>query len=177
MQRALIVEQVLDEVLQLDAVVAHDADDLALRRRERSADLVVQQLRALAQRGERRLELVGEVAQEPVLLGLELGEAAAQPVQALAQRLQVLRTRDRDRTVEVRGAELPDRSVELADRPRDVPRERERDAERGCGTFSGVASRCINSGIILRPAIRLTIPNVSSLISGLMSRQFSSDPR
>ena len=89
-QRALVVEQVLDQPLQLDAVVAHDGDHLALRRRERPADLVVEQLRALAQRGERRLQLVGQVAQEAVLLRLELGQPAAQPVEALAERLQVL---------------------------------------------------------------------------------------
>ena len=85
-QRALVVEQLLDQALQLDAVVPHDRHHLALRRRERPADLVVQQLGALAQRGQRRLQLVRQVAQEAVLLRLELVQPAAQPVEALAQR-------------------------------------------------------------------------------------------
>jgi len=45
-QRALVVEQLLDQALQLHAVVAHDGDDLHLRRRERARDPVVQQLGA-----------------------------------------------------------------------------------------------------------------------------------
>ena len=87
----------------------------------------LQQLGALAQRGERGLQLVRQVAQEAVLLGLELGEPAPQPVEPLAERLQVVRAAHRDPAREVGAAELPDRGVELGDRPRDVPRERERD--------------------------------------------------
>ena len=100
---------------------------------ERAADLVVQQLGALAQRGERGLQLVRQVAQEAVLLRLELGQAAAQPVEALAQRLQVLGTAHRDRLREIGAAELADRGVELGDRARDVARKAERDGQRHRG--------------------------------------------
>src|SRR5258706_98287 len=131
---ALVVQQVLDQPLQLEAVVAHDGDHLALRRSERPRNAVGQQLRALAQRGERGFELVGKVAQEAVLLRLHLGEAPAQPVEALAQGLQVLGAAHGDRTREIRAAELPDGSVELRDRAGDVPRQAERDGERHGGT-------------------------------------------
>src|SRR5262249_20051078 len=87
-QRPLVVEQVLDQALQLHAVVAHDRHDLALGRRERAADLIVEQLGALAERGKGGFQLVREMAQEAVLFGLQLGEPPPQPVEALAQRLE-----------------------------------------------------------------------------------------
>ena len=119
-QRALVVEQLLDQALQLDAVVLHDPDHAALRPGKRAADLVVQQLGALAQRGERGLQLVRQVAQEAVLLRLELDQPAAQPVEALAERLQVLGTAHRDRLREIGAAELADGGVELGDRAGNV---------------------------------------------------------
>ena len=108
MQRALVVEQVLDQVLQLDAVVAQDGDHLALRRRQRPGDLVVQQLGALAQRRQRRLQVMRQVAQEAVLLRLQLGQPQAQPVEALAQAAQVRRPAHPDRPREIGAAQLAD---------------------------------------------------------------------
>ena len=108
-------------------------DHLALRRRERPGHLVVEQLGALAQRGERGLQLVRHVAQEAVLLRLELVEPPAQPVQPSSQIAQVFRPAHRDRLREVGAAELADRAVDLADRARDVARQRERDRQRHRG--------------------------------------------
>ena len=99
-------------------------------RDELAADLVAQQLGALAHRGERRLELVRDVAQEAVLLLLELGEPHAQPFEPLPEVAQVLRAVDVHGLREVGGAHLPDRLVELADRARDQHREHERERDR-----------------------------------------------
>jgi hypothetical protein len=86
--------------------------------------LVAQQLRALAHGGERRLQLVRHVAQEAVLLGLDLREAAPQPVEALPQNLQVLGAAHADGPYEVGRAELADRGVELGDRDSAAMRRR-----------------------------------------------------
>jgi hypothetical protein len=133
MQRALIVEQVLDQPLQLHAVVAHDGDHLPLRRRQWPTHLIVQQLGPLPQRRERRFEFVRQMAQESVLLRLELDQPAAQPVEALAERLQILGAANLDGAREIRVAELPDGAVELGDRTRDIPREHKRRTQRDGG--------------------------------------------
>src|SRR5262249_17705942 len=99
----------------------------------RPGHLVVQQLGAFAQRRERRLELVGDVAQEAVFLRLELLKAPAQPVEAPAEMAQVLGTAHRDRAREVGTAELADRVVDRRDRARDVAGQRERDGQRDRG--------------------------------------------
>ena len=75
--RLVVSEQVLDQLLQRQRVLADDADDLALLRRELAADVVAQELGALAHGGERRLELVRDVPQEAVLLLLELATGAS----------------------------------------------------------------------------------------------------
>ncbi len=90
--RLMVGEQVLDQLLQRQRVLAHDAHDVALLGRQLAADVVAQQLRALAHGGERRLELVRDVAQETRLLLLELRQPAAQPFEPLADVAQVLRT-------------------------------------------------------------------------------------
>ncbi len=72
---------------------------------------------------------MGKVAEEAVLFSLVLVQAAAQPVQSLAQRLQVLRAAHLDRAREVGVAELADRRVELRYRTRDVARQRQSNAE------------------------------------------------
>ena len=126
-QRALVVEQILDHALQLHAVFAHDPDDFPLLGRERAAHFVMQQFRALPERGERRLEFVRNVPQKPVLLRLELGEAAPEPVEPVAQVLQVVRPGHPDRPGKIRAAQLPDRGVQFADRTRDDAGKDQRD--------------------------------------------------
>ena len=100
--------------------------------RQLAADVVAQELGAFAHGGERRLELVRDVAQEARLLLLELGQARAQPFEPLAEVAQVLRPVDLDRVREVGAAHLPDREVELADRARDQHREQDRERDARC---------------------------------------------
>ncbi len=71
-----------------------------------------------------------QVAQESVLLRLQIGEPLAQPFEPLAEVAQILRAADADRLREVRAAQQADRAVELGDRPRDETRERERRNQR-----------------------------------------------
>ena len=78
-------QQVLDELLQLDAVVAQDARDLLLLAVELADRAVEQQLRAFADVRERRLQLVRHVAQELVLLVRRVLEAHAQPLELAAE--------------------------------------------------------------------------------------------
>ena len=65
-----------------------------------------------------------------VLLLLELVQARAQPFEALAEVAHVLRAVDLDRVREVGGPHLPDRLIELADRPCDQDGEGDRQQHR-----------------------------------------------
>ena len=133
--RLMIVQQILDQLLQRQGVFAHDAHNLLLLRRQFAPDAVAQQLGAFAHRGQRRLELVGDVPQKAILLLLELAQPRAQPFETLAEVAHVLRAIDLDRMGKVRPSHLPDRLIELADRSRDQHRkqdgERQRDQSRG----------------------------------------------
>ena len=135
----VIGQQILDQLLQRQRVLAHDAHDLLLFGRQRAADAIAQQLDAFAHRGERRLQLVRHVAQEPRLLLLQVVQARTQPFEALAEVAHVLRTVDLDRMREVGGRHLADRLVELADRPRDQHREQNR--QRECDRARGQSAR------------------------------------
>jgi len=119
----MIGEQVLDQLLQRQRVVPDDAHDVVLFGRQLAAHIVAQQLRALAHRGERRLELVRHVPQESVLLLFEVREARAQPLEPLPEVAQVLRSVAFDAVSEVRRAHAPDREIHLANRARDQHRE------------------------------------------------------
>src|SRR4030095_16816456 len=66
------LQQVLDQALQLHDAVAQDVCDLPLLGIQTACTVIQQQLRALAQGRERRLELMGDVAQERALLLFEL---------------------------------------------------------------------------------------------------------
>ena len=94
------------------------------------ADAVAQQLGAFAHRGQRRLELMRDVAQKTVLLLLELVQARAQPFEPLPEVAHVLRAVDLDRVSKVRPPHLPDRLIELADRSRDQHGEDDRQRQR-----------------------------------------------
>ncbi|MNC85603.1 hypothetical protein D3C83_12120 [compost metagenome] len=87
-----IAEQVFDQLLQFYTVVAQNFGYFALPRQKLADHLVGQQLRSFAHRRERRLELVGNMAQKAVFLFLQVEQPASHPVQALAQILQVLRS-------------------------------------------------------------------------------------
>ena len=73
------------------------------------------------------------MAQKAVFLRLQLGEPSPQPVEPLAERLQILRAAHGDLAREIRPAQLPDRRVERRDRAGDVAREAERYGERDGG--------------------------------------------
>ncbi len=78
---------------------------------------VHEQLRAFADVGERRLELMRHVSQEAVPLVREIEQALAQPFELAAEALQVVRARDGDLVGEGALAELADGTVELPQRP------------------------------------------------------------
>ena len=84
--RLVVREQVLDQLLQRQRVVAHDAHDLVLLGRQLAADVVAQQLGAFAHGGQRRLELVRDVAQETRLLLLELRQPRRAAIRAAGRR-------------------------------------------------------------------------------------------
>ena len=85
-------QEILDELLQLDAVVAQDARHLLLLDVELTDRAVEQELRAFANVRERRLELVRHVAQELVLLVRRLLEPMPQPFELAAEDLDVVGT-------------------------------------------------------------------------------------
>src|SRR5690606_34139384 len=82
-------QEVLDELLQLDAVGAQDVRHFALRLGELPDRAVEQKLGALADVGERCLELVRHVAQEAVLFLGELEQPDPQPVELAPEALEV----------------------------------------------------------------------------------------
>ena len=94
-------QKVFDELLQFYTVMPEYFGDLPLLRRELPDDFVREKLRAFAQRGERRLELVRHVPQKAVLLLLEIGEPLAHPVEPLAELLQILGAADLHRRAEI----------------------------------------------------------------------------
>ena len=128
--RLMVVEQVFDQLLEVQCVLAHDADDFLLLRRKLATDAIAQQLRAFAHRSERRLELVGNVAEKLRLLCLELLQTRAQPFQALADVAQVLWSVHFDGMREVRGPHATDRQIELTNGPGDQDGEQNRQRER-----------------------------------------------
>src|SRR6266853_4246342 len=117
--RSMIVEQALDQLLQLHALLSEDFDDFALSRRERSGSLLDQQLGSFAKRRQRRFQLVRDVPKEQALLLFEFDQPLTQPIEPAAQVFQVRRPADPDVAFELARAEAPDRLVELADRSGD----------------------------------------------------------
>src|SRR6185369_1493536 len=106
---------VFDLLLQLDAVLAQDFRDLALLGRQASEHIVGQELRAFAQRGQRRFQLVRNLLQKTVLLLLEVDELAAHPFQPVAEVLEVGRAGNADRRIEFTFAKLADGRIDLPD--------------------------------------------------------------
>src|SRR6202034_2667129 len=99
-------QQVLDHALQLDAVLAQDRRDLALVGVELADRPVHEELGALADVRERRLELVRHVAQKAVAFLGELEQSLPEPLELPAEALEVARARDLDGLGECALAEL-----------------------------------------------------------------------
>ncbi len=83
-------QQVLDHALQLDDVLAQDRRHLALDGVELTNRTVHQQLSALANVRERRLELVRHVPQEAVAFVRQLQQPLAQPLELPSEALEVI---------------------------------------------------------------------------------------
>ena len=112
-------------------VLAQDRGDLALVLVDRADRAVEQEVSALADIRERRLELVRHVPQEPVALERDVEEARAQPFELAAKRGEVRRPADRDHLRERAAAEVADRAVDGAERAQHVEPEDAGDGE--CG--------------------------------------------
>src|SRR5690606_20851345 len=112
------LQEVLDQLLQIHAVRADDRRDLGLFR-QLLVQALREELRALPDGRERRLELVRYVSQERQLLVLELLDAAPQPVELAAERLDVAGAADLDRIVELARAEAAKLPANVAHRRRD----------------------------------------------------------
>src|SRR6185369_17372581 len=91
---------------------------------------VEQELGALTDVRERRLQLMRHVAQKLVLLVGRFFEPMPQPLELTAQRLDVVRAADGDRPAEVAFSELANRAVDLAHRPADEQQEQHYENER-----------------------------------------------
>src|SRR5258705_7463984 len=115
----MIVEQALDQLLQLHALLLQDSDDFELARRKRTGSAFGEQLGSFAKRRQRRFQLVRYVSQEQALLLLELDQTLTQPIEPAAQVFQIRRPAHPDVAFELTRAEAPDRLVELADRSGD----------------------------------------------------------
>ena len=113
-----VVEQALDQLPQLDGVLLQDARDLALLGVQVADHAGGEEVGALAQRRERRLQLVGDVLQEARLLRFQRDQALAQPVELRAEPHHVARALDADRARELALAETADALGHLGDRAR-----------------------------------------------------------
>src|SRR5690606_33985075 len=125
------VDEILDQFVQPPDVRLQDAYDLALLPVERARNLVVQQLDAFANGGERRLELVRDVPEDRHLVLLEAAQALPQPVELPAELLEVARSLD---TRHLGGVALPERldgARDLGDRTVDEEAVNAREDERG----------------------------------------------
>ncbi|MNS96904.1 hypothetical protein D3C72_1312220 [compost metagenome] len=114
----IVAQQVLDLRLQGRRVLLQDAGDFALAIAELACHLIFQQGHAFAQGRQRGLQLMRDVAQKTFLVGVEVGQALAQPVQLLAQAARVGRTADDDGLVVALVTEALDGRLDAAQRTR-----------------------------------------------------------
>ena len=168
-------QQVLDEPLQLDAVLAQDAGDLALIGVELAHRAIHQQLGAFADIGERRLQFMRHVSQKAVALVREIEQTAAQPFELAGEALQVHRTRHRDGPREGAAAELADGAVQLAQRPA----HRKRQAQDGDQRHRQQQGRLPPQPAVRAPGLRLERRDLSidlrvALLRDLAARALSS---
>ena len=73
------VDQVFNQALQFDAALSHDADNFLLLPGKPTRDELRKQIGALAQGGQRRLELMGDMAQELFLLSFRVAQLLPEP--------------------------------------------------------------------------------------------------
>jgi len=93
---ALKRQQVLDQLLQANAIVSQDGGHLALRTVQLPHGAIHQELRAFTDVGERCLELVRHVPQETIAFLGQLEQAHPQPFELPTQVHEVTRTTHRD---------------------------------------------------------------------------------
>src|SRR5882724_11468809 len=98
--RAVVTEQILDQLLQAQRVLSQDTRNFELAGRHFSGDFVRKQFHPFTQRRQRRLEFMGNVTQESRFLLFQVEQAQAQPVELPAERFQVGRTIDGDARIE-----------------------------------------------------------------------------
>lgn len=94
--RLLVVDQLLDELLQAAAVLVDDFNDGFLLLAQRPRHAFAEQLRPFSDGGQRRLQVMGNMAQKTILLLLELRQSSSQPVEPPAEIGKVLRACHRD---------------------------------------------------------------------------------
>ena len=67
-QLAVVIQQLLNQLLQIAAAVIQDLDNFFLFGRKRPSHFVRQQLRPFAHAGQRRFKLMGDMAKELMTL-------------------------------------------------------------------------------------------------------------
>ena len=123
-------KQAFDLLLQGANIVLQDVDHLALPLAERPGYLLAQQRDTFLQGRERRFQFMRDMAQGPLAVSLQFGQALAQPVQALAQLAQIGRPADRDRLVETAGAEANNGLFQMPHRAHQPPAHGQGDEQR-----------------------------------------------
>src|ERR1700681_3137840 len=118
-------QQILDQPLQLDAIVKQNRGDLALPRLELADRTVHQQLGALADIGERCLQFVRQMPQEAVALLCQLQQPGAQPFELVPEPLKVHRAIDYDAIGKITAPQLTDGAVDLPQWPAQTQREQQ----------------------------------------------------
>src|SRR5690606_3924507 len=125
-----VTQQIFDQLLQVYAVLAQDADDLLLTRLQAAGGAFGEELRTLAQGGQRRLQFVRDMAQKLRLLFLQLLQTLAQPDQLLAQLDQIVRPLDHDTFMQTALAQSQNAGLDLRNRTRQQMRKAGHDQQR-----------------------------------------------
>ena len=95
-QSRVELEQVFNLLLQLLAVCEDNGRNLLLRLAELANDLVVEELHALADGGQRSFEFVGYMSYEHHFLLFQCIEAVSEPLDAIPEGAHIRGTRDPD---------------------------------------------------------------------------------
>ncbi len=130
MQRAVVMDQAVDAVVQVAHIAAHDAGDRLLLGVERAGHAFGQQVHALFHRGQRGFELVRHMPQQLDFLRLQIGQPAAQPVELHAQIDQIARPSHAGRLIELPFAQTADGAFDLSQGLAEQPGEQQRQTDR-----------------------------------------------
>ncbi len=139
-----------------------DLRDLALVVAQRAGHAVFQQRHALAQRGQRRLELVRDVAQKARFVGVQFDQAQPQPVQPLPDQRQVGRPLDGDHLVEPVLAQAHDGVFQAPQRQGEPHAEGQR---HGDGQHDGPGHLLCQA---LAAGLQLAFERLVALLDGLL---------